>query len=249
MMQALRAEGFFLCHTCRVRHPCTNAQNYRDKAAAHAGHSTSYLNRDWLHEQHRSRLAAWDPRQLIVSAFGWRDVLQLRMALEGYTANADVKQAQQAVQTMTVTNLHSKASSTTAGWQSAEVDNTSNLYLDTLVQIVLDFANTAPASSKCAYVFAASGLATTILSNPFSGTEGNLTLTDVTTTQQNAKLIGTLPYNTADEVVESTPMSLAAGNGGVHPPFWALGVMNHSGAALAASGNTAKYQGIYATVI
>ena len=61
---------------------------------------------------------------------------------------------------MTVTNLHSLASSATAGWQSAVVDNTGTIYMDALVQIVLDFANTAPANSKGVYIFAYAGLET-----------------------------------------------------------------------------------------
>lgn len=249
MNQVSFAEGFFLCHTCRLRHPCLSMQNYRDKLAQHEGHAVSYLNRDWLSQQGHNRLAAWNPRKLLASAFGAWEVLKLRLALEGYQPNADVKQAQQSLQSLTVTNLNSLASSATAGWQSAEIDNTSNLYLDSLVQVVLDFANTAPANSKCAYVFGASGLETGKLSNPFTGSQGTLTYTDVTTTPQNAKMIGTLPYNTADEIVEGTPMSIAAGNGGVHPPFWAVGIVNHTGAAIHSSGNTVKYMGIYATVI
>lgn len=243
------AEGWFICHTCKLRHPCLTLQNFRDKAASHEGHSTSYLNRDWLASRGYDRLAAWNPKRLLVSAFGFWEVLKLRIALEGYRPNSDIKTAQQSIQSLTVTNLHSLGSSTTAGWQSAEINNTSNLYLDSLVQAVFDFANTAPANSKCCYIFAASGLETGKLSNPFSGSEGTLTYTDVTTTPQNARLIGTVPYNTADEIAEGSPMSVAAGNGGVHPPYWAVGVINHSGAALHSSGNTVKYMGIYATVV
>lgn len=249
MISLSRADGFFLCHTCKVRHPCLNQQNYLDKLAAHQGHATSFINRDWAHERGWSRLAAWDPRKLLISAFGLRDVLRLREALEGYAPNADVKAALQAAQTMTVTNLHSLASSATAGWQSDEVNNTSNLYLDTFVQAVIDFANTAPANSKGIYWFLASGLVTGKLSNPFSGSEGTLTLIDVTTTPQVARLLGFQPYTTTDEVSESSLMSVAAPCAGIHPNFWAVGAMNHSGAALAGSGNTVKYTGVYATVI
>ena len=244
-----RAEGFALCHTCSLRHPCFSQQGYADFCERHKGHSVSYLNRDWLHEKFRSRLAAWDPRKLLVSAFGYWDVLKLRVAMENYAPNADVKQALQSVQTMTVTNLHSLANSATAGWQSAQVDNTSNLYLDSFVQVVLDFANTAAANSRCAYIFAAGGIETGILSNPFSGSEGTLTLVDVTANAQNARQIGTIPYTTTNEVAESSPLSVAAGFGGQHPLFWAVGIINHSGAALAASGNTVKYCGVYATVV
>ena len=249
MIHVCLADGFALCHTCQLRHPCFSHQGYLDFLERHKSHSTSFLNRDHLDQAGHSKLAAWDPRRLLVSAFGWWDVLKLRLALEGFAPNADIKTALQSLQTLTVTNLHSLANSATAGWQSAEIDNTSNLYLDSLVQFVLDFANTAPANSKGVYVFAASGLETGKLSNPFSGSEGTLTLVDVTTTAQAARQIGFIPYTTQDEIVESTPMSVAAGNNGIHPPFWALGVMNHSGAALAASGNTAKYRGVYATVI
>lgn len=245
----LRAEGYFLCHTCKVRHPCTNWQNYVDKAEQHNGHQVSYLNRDWLAEQGHSKLAAWDPRKLLVSAMGYWDVLKLRIALEGYNPNADVKQALQSVQTLTVTNLHSLANSATAGWQSAEIDNTSNLYLDSMVQVVLDFANTAAANSKCAYVFAASGIETGKLSNPFSGSEGTLTLVDVTANAQNARVLGIIPYTTTDEIAEGSPMSVATSCGGVMPPYWAVGIINHSGAALHSANNTVKYRGVYATVV
>lgn len=148
--------------------------------------------------------------------------------------------------TMTVTNLHSLASSATAGWQSDVVDNTTDLYLDALVQVVLDFANTAPANDKAAYVFAYGGLATTY-TNPVTGTQGTITLTSISTTQQNLKLIGVLAYNTADEVVESQPFAVASAFGGVLPPKWGLVIMNFSGAALAASGNTVKWRGVQVT--
>lgn len=159
-------------------------------------------------------------------------------------AAGDSKLVYGSVQTMTVTNLHSLASSATAGWQSAVVDNTSNLYIDALVQVVLDFANTAPANSKAAFVYAYGGLETTY-TNPASGTEGAITLADITTNAQNLRLLGTIPYTTADEVVESAIFSVAAAFGGVLPPKWGLVIMNHSGAALAASGNTVKWTPVY----
>lgn len=160
---------------------------------------------------------------------------------------ATVLQAFSSVNTMTVTNLHSLASSATAGWQSAVVDNSSTLYLDALVQVVLDFANSAPANDKAVYVFAYAGLETTY-TNPASGSEGAITLTSVATTAQNLRLIGVMPYNTADEVVESAVFSVAAAFGGVLPTKWGLVLINFTGAALAASGNTVKWTGLSATV-
>jgi hypothetical protein len=159
---------------------------------------------------------------------------------------ANIKTAYGTEVTLTVTALHSLASSPTAGWQSAVIDNTTDLYLDALVQVVLDFANTAPGNDKAAYIYAYGGLATTY-TNPASGTEGAITLTTIVSTQPNIKLVGVVAYNTADEVVESQPMSVAAAFGGVLPPKWGIVLVNYSGAALAASGNTVKYRGVYAT--
>jgi hypothetical protein len=161
---------------------------------------------------------------------------------------SDVKSAYGSATAFTVTNLHSLASSTTAGWQSAVVDNTSNLYLDALVQIVLDFANTAPANSRGVYVFAYGGIESGVYSNPASGSQGTITLLDVTLNNQNLKQIGFIPYTIQDEVAESSPISVAAGFGGVLPPYWGIVLMNHSGAALAGSGNTVKYLPVYSTV-
>lgn len=163
-------------------------------------------------------------------------------------ANADVKQALQAVQTLTVTNLQSLASSATAGWQSVEIDNTSNLYLNSTVQAVLTTANTAPDNSKGMYVFAGSGIETGKLSNNLSGSEGTWTSVDVTANPINPRQLGFMPYNTAQETVESSAMMLAPIFGGTHPMFWAVAIINHSAAALS-TGCTCKYRGDYVTVI
>ena|SRR5215510_5680805 len=162
---------------------------------------------------------------------------------------ASVKVAYGTLTSMTVTGLASLASSATAGWQSAVVDNTTDLFLDALVEIVLDFANTAPANSKGAYVFAYGGVESGVYSNPASGSQGSITLVDVTANAQNLRTLGFIPYTTADEVAESSPLSVAAAFGGVLPPFWGVVIMNHSGAALASSGHTVKYRGITNTVV
>ena len=167
----------------------------------------------------------------------------------GFGFNSDVKIALQSVQTMTVTNLHSLANSATAGWQSDVVDNTSNLFLDALLMIVLDFANTAPANSKAALVYAYGGIESGTYTNPCSGSESALTLVDITTNAQAVRWVGSVPYTTQNEVAEAGPFSIASAFGGWLPPYWGVALMNHSGAALASSGNTVKYRGVYATVI
>lgn len=200
-----------------------------------------------------------DPRQRIASEQGFADrhaghrltfgeLAGLATYLQyGVQWNSDVKLALQPVQTMTVTNLHSLANSATAGWQSAVVDNTSNLFLDAFAQCVFDFANTAPANSKCVYIFGSSGIESGVLSNPASGSEGTITLVDVTANAQALDLLKVQPYTTQDEVSETGAFSVAPS--GSLPPFWGLAIINHSGAALNSSGNTVKYRGLYATVI
>jgi hypothetical protein len=145
---------------------------------------------------------------------------------------------------MTVTNLNSLASSATAGWQSAVVDNTSNLYFDAIVQVKVDMANTAPANDKCLYVLAYGGAESGVYGNPASGSEGSLTITNITNTGQNLRVLGVMPYTTADEVIESSPMSVAGAFGGILPPYWGVAIINYSGAAIAATGNTVKWVGV-----
>ena len=161
---------------------------------------------------------------------------------------ADIKQAFGAEQTLVVTALHSLASSATAGWQSAVVDNTTDKFLDVMVYFILDFAATAPANSKGIYALAYSGIGASY-TNPASGAEGTITLPDVTTNPLSLRSIGFIPYVTSDEIVESPHFSIGLAFGGTMPPKWGVVLMNHSGAALAASGNTAKYYGIYATSV
>lgn len=165
-------------------------------------------------------------------------------------ASGDVKLALAAEVSMTATSLHSLASSATAGWQSASVDNRTNLYLDALVQVQVDFANTAPANDKAVYVYAYSGSnnATPVYTNPATGSQGTLTVPNITTNPLNLKLLGVIAYNTQDEVAASGMLSVAAAFGGILPPWWGIVVVNYSGAALAASGNSVIWAGAYQTV-
>ncbi len=255
MVNFSRAESLAVCHTCQLRHPCMNFQAYLDFCHRHPGHAVSYLNKDVLHEKFRSPLAAWDPRKVVRSVFGAAATWALRQAMgelygvSAYAPNADVKQAFQSIQAMVVTNLHSLASSATAGWQSAAVDNSANLYMDDLFQLTLDFVNTAPANSKCAFLFASHSLDGTTYTNPADGTQGTCTFADVTTSPQRMPSLGQIPYIAADEVAKSRSLSMAATNSGVLPGHYSVALVNHSGAALHSSGNAVKHQGVFATVI
>lgn len=167
--------------------------------------------------------------------------------------NTDIKEAFQAEQTMTVTNLHSLASSATAGWTSGYVDNTSNLYLDALVAIHIAAVNTAPANDKAIYVFAygstdGSIFTSTGTSGGTVGTEGALTFPSIATPLPIVMpMIGVIPYPVQNKALDGGPFSVAKAFGGILPPYWGVAILNYTGFTFAASGNTVKYRGKYNT--
>ncbi len=167
---------------------------------------------------------------------------------------SDIKQALSAQSSaITVTNLNSLASSATAGWRSAAVDNTSNLYLDIEVEITLDFANTAPANGKAVYVYAYAGDGSVYETTGAAtggapdGTEGTLTFPDITANATGMRLAGVIPYVVAD-VPQTRFIRLAQAFSGGIPAKWGIALVNYTGAALAASGNNIYWRGVYATV-
>lgn len=153
---------------------------------------------------------------------------------------------------MTVTGLHSLASSTTGGWMSAVVDNSSNLWRDAHVFVNLDFANTAAANSKAAILYVYGGVESGVYSGAngaTTGSEGGITLTDFTANAQNIHHLGNVFYVTTNETAQGGPFSVARAMGLMSlPKYWGVILMNHSGAALAASGNTVKWLPVYDTV-
>lgn len=171
---------------------------------------------------------------------------------------ASIKEAFATVDTFTVTNLHSLATSATAGWRSAAVDNTSALMLDYAIQFKIAAVNTAPANSKGLYVFAYSLLddsgsdyATTGATSGGApdGNEGTLTFPDVTANMQNLRQLAFIPYVGQNTIIISPWIPILGAFGGNSlPPKFGVAVINHSGMTLASSGNTLKGRGIYNTV-
>lgn len=156
---------------------------------------------------------------------------------------------------MTVTGLQSLANSATAGWSSGTIDNTSNLYLDALVQVMLDPANTAPANDATFYLFVWGGedsdeMPTTgAASGSTVGTEGALTFPSIATTLQSLQSV-VIPYTAQDVAIKTQTFSVCSVLGlpfGCLPPYWGVALLNYSGAALAASGNAVKWRGVTLT--
>lgn len=164
---------------------------------------------------------------------------------------ADIKQAFGAATAFTITNAN-LASSATAGWQSNAIDNSTNLYDDALVMCDFAAVNTAPASSKAIffYAFAIVDTAGALYTSPGSdspgGTEATLTYPDIATLAIGAPILGVVPYPVQNKVLRGGPWSVAKCFGGVLPPKWAIGMINHSGMTLSVT--SIKYIEVYYTV-
>lgn len=132
--------------------------------------------------------------------------------------------------------------------QSTVVDNSSDKFLDVLVQMVVkNHASSAPTGDKAVYIYAyATADDGTTYGDTATGTDGGITLDDPT----QLKLIGVLRFTAAAQTKESDPMSVAAAYNGVLPKKWGIVVKNATGFALDTTEGSHKklYQGVYASV-
>jgi hypothetical protein len=164
---------------------------------------------------------------------------------------ASVKVAFGTATAFTKTNAN-LATSTTAGWMSNAIDNTSNLYLDALVHAEFAAVNTAPANSRAIYLFAYSlvdGAASAYTSSGDtvpSGSEGTLTFPDFTLNAIPMPILGVVPYPVQNKAINGGPFSVAQCFGGVLPPKWGIAMLNHSGMTLSVT--NIKYIEVYNTV-
>lgn len=274
-----QAEFYAVCHGCHVAHPIHASPNdvgvsakFGDFANNHRGEhcQTALVQRPHVFDGQfggkwtdiiRKRIwkspfalirDAFRAGELGLKAFAAPDIDWLNLSPDHlrYVSNADVKAAFQTIQTMTITNFSGLATSATAGWQSAQVDNTSNLYLDTLMQFTNTAVNTAPANSKAILFFAFGGNATGTLTDfgaAVTGTsEATLTFADVTSNAVQG-LVYVQPYPTQNKALVSNPFSMKLAFGDVLPSYWGVAAINHSGMTLGTV--TMKYQGTFKTVI
>jgi hypothetical protein len=132
-----------------------------------------------------------------------------------------------------------------AGRESTQIDNTTNKYMDCLVQsdAIVGHASTAPTVGQqiVVYVWGSdTSLATTAI-DALDGTDSAETIT--ATALANLRLGAVLPVVTASAALSyyCLPFSVAALFGGVMPKFWGLFVAhNHTGAL--GSSNNAKFR-------
>lgn len=143
---------------------------------------------------------------------------------------ATVKEQFGAVTSLTVTGFNSLAGGSYA--TSDAVDNTSDLFLDVLVEVTV--ADIVEAGNKQVLVYAVSSVDGTNYSDNQSGNP------------QSMAFVGALPMNGTGPW-RSRAMSLASAFGGSVPPKWKLVLMNdNSTTALAGSGNSVQYRGVLA---
>lgn len=152
---------------------------------------------------------------------------------------------------MTVTNLHSLASSQDwlAGWSSASINNTSNLYLDYMFGLTF----TTHASNRQAgfiniYVIAALNDTPTwpAAASGTIGAEGALSFTDAEERDSLCRLLASIPVdNTASAIYAFPATAIAQLFGGQIPPYFALYISQNCSttttAGLAAAGSAVYY--------
>jgi hypothetical protein len=148
-------------------------------------------------------------------------------------------------------DLSSLAASTTfvAGRQSAVVDNTTNKFMDALVNIdgITGSASSATVGQLIAvYVYGSDTSTTSLNIDDLDGTDSAATLT-------SAMVLNSLRFcgaaaatvTTASQVYYIQPFSVAALLGGVMPKFWGLFLAhNHTGALAATQSGLFSYNGI-----
>jgi hypothetical protein len=142
---------------------------------------------------------------------------------------------------LTIT-LNSLTASTTAGRQATIVDNSSNLYDDVLVTVIISTSASAIGSSKTVTVYVSGSEDGTNYDqddNAMGASDAAYTINN----PSNLK-IGTIMYCPTSSKVYNATFSLAQLWGGVLPRKWTIVVCNDTNQSLLSSGNSASYSGI-----
>ncbi len=152
---------------------------------------------------------------------------------------ANIKQAFGTSTAITIT-LNSLADA--AARESTAVDNGTDLFEDAIVRVSVSVGTVANEKEVRVFVYASED--GTVYEDPATGTDAALTLEDPPV----ARLARIIPTPTSTKVYEAVFM-VAPLFGRTMPRKWGLIVENQSGAALAASANSASYSGVFHTVV
>ena len=156
---------------------------------------------------------------------------------------ADIKQA---FGTSTALTLTLASLAQAAARESTAVDNSTDKFLDVLVQLNIKLQTGTPASDKAINIYVYGSEDGTDYTDNASGSDAAITLRDPT----NLRLIDII--NTPDSgglTYKSHPLSIAAAFGGVMPRKWGIVVENKTNIAFSATegDHTKEYSGIFAT--
>lgn len=148
---------------------------------------------------------------------------------------------------LTCTALNSLASSATACAISDRVTNMRNA-IDILIHVIVDFANTAPASDKTMYIWLLPWYYDgTTYTHADIGTSTAASTTSAAITlgaTHNLTLLGVMTYTTADQVCRKI-FSMAKAFGPTLPDGFSIIYQNSTGAAVAASGSSTLYREVF----
>lgn len=120
-------------------------------------------------------------------------------------------------------DLDSLASSTTwvAGWESAVIDNTTNLYVDALLAGRFKANNTAPTAGQIQVFVGAILEDTPTYPDVFDGTGSAETITSADIRNSILRpAAAIITDTTSNRIYEFAPVSVASLFGGIMPPKW-----------------------------
>lgn len=152
---------------------------------------------------------------------------------------SDIKQAFGGSTSITIT---ANSLGSGSARESTAVDNSSNLYLDAIVRVSVSVGTVANPKEVRVYVYGSED--GSVYEDPCTGSDAAITLEDPPVT----RLARVIPTPTSSKVYEAL-FSVAQCFGGSMPRKWGIIIDNQTGAALAASNNSASYSGVYQTVV
>lgn len=165
-------------------------------------------------------------------------------------ATGDIQLQYAASSNLTVTNLNSVASSATwlAGWESALIDNTSNLYLDYRVTAKITVAAASLTAGEIR-MYLVGMLDDSTWPDVFDGTESTETVTDTEMRDAICRPAAwTATDTTNSDVYYLECPSVAAVFGGNLPAKFVIFITQSTAQNLAASGNQVTIKGSFAKV-
>lgn len=167
-------------------------------------------------------------------------------------AAGDVKLAYAASGAQTQTNLDALASSSThvAGWESGAIDNSTNLYLDYIINAKIQ-VESAGLSAGEIRMYLVAELEDASWPDVFDGTESAETVTDTEVRDAICRLAAvSVTDTTASRTYYLNCPSVAAVFNGTVPRKFVIFITQSSGAALESTGdpNQVYVKGVYQTV-